>query len=91
VLPPAPPAAIAAPGNPSPVIGGIPEGTYQGQLPYAGRDALEKATHRNAAQQVFHSVGAVFHGPRLVRSLAGMFLMLIVAAHLRVWLNRVPA
>ena len=89
VLPPAPPAAIAAPGNPSPVIGGIPEGSYKDQLPYGARSGYEKVK-RNAAQQVFHGVGAAIDAPRLMRSLAGAFLMLICAAHLRVWLNRVP-
>jgi hypothetical protein len=72
------------------VVGPIPEGSYKPGLPYGERSEFEKVTHRNAAQQVFHSVGAAFDAPRLVRSLAGAVLLLIAAAHLRVWLNRLP-
>jgi hypothetical protein len=90
VLPPAPPAAIAAPGNPSPVIGPLPEGSFDPNLPYGSQNGYEKVVKRNAAQEVFHSVGAAFHGPRLFRALAGALLLLIAAGQLRLWLNRVP-
>jgi hypothetical protein len=33
-------------------------------------------------------VSAVFHGARLVRSLAFALLLLLAAAHLRFWANR---
>ncbi|MFL6240597.1 MAG: hypothetical protein ACJ735_14020 [Actinomycetes bacterium] len=89
ILPPAPPPAIAAPGELDPSIGSAPDGPYSTTLPY-GKHATtaDGSVHRNAASRVFHDVSVAFNGPRLARSLAIAFLLLLAGAHLRVWLHR---
>jgi hypothetical protein len=88
ILPPAPPPAIAAPGNLSPVIGGLPDGPYQETLPYGAHAASGDTKHHNVATRTFYTVTDAFHGARLMRSLAIAFLLLLAGAHLRVWLRR---
>jgi hypothetical protein len=88
ILPPAPPPAIAAPGELSPVVGGVPDGPYKDTLPYGAHALPGQDTHRNAASRVVHDVTAAFNGPRLARSLAIAFLLLLAGAHLRVWARR---
>jgi hypothetical protein len=88
LLPPAPPPAIAAPGELSPVIGGVPDGPYKDTLPYGAHAAPNQNAHRNAASQVFHDVTGAFDGARLARSIAIAFLLVLAGAHLRTWSRR---
>ena len=89
LLPPAPPPAIAAPGGElSPVIGGIPDGPYKETLPYGAHASPNNDAHHNAATRVFYDVKDAVDGPRLARSLAIAFLLVLAGAHVRLWARR---
>jgi hypothetical protein len=77
------------PGNPSPVVGGPSEGKFKQTLPYGSSHSyLDKERHQTVAGRFVSSVTGVFHGERLMRSLALMLVFLLAAGHLRAWSTR---
>lgn len=71
----------------------IPWGTYDPTLNYGDQtvvDTEKVASGGGITHTLVDSIGTVFEGERLFRSIAVALLLLLAAAHLRVWLRSNP-
>ncbi len=81
-LPPLPATqpAVAAP---------LPDGTYETTLGYKDVTTREKVSAPEAAvRRIGDAVGLSVDSERLITSLAGALILLVLAGHLRVWLGK---
>jgi hypothetical protein len=78
----------------SPTVGALPEGTYDPMLNYGHRTVTTRdkvASGSNSLTQAFDSLTTAFEGRKLYRSIAIALLLLLAAAHLRLWLRHPDA
>lgn len=71
----------------------LPWGTYDPTLNYGDQTVLQKDTHASGGgltNTIVDTFSMAFEGRRLYRSLAIGLLLLLGAAHLRVWLRTTP-
>lgn len=71
----------------------IPWGTYDPTLNYGNQTVLEPETVAKGGgitETLVDSISTVFEGRRFYSSIAAALLMLLAAAHLRVWLRTTP-
>jgi hypothetical protein len=76
-----------------PTIGQLPEGTYNPTLPYGKRSVTtsQKIASNSLTSQFVDSLTTAFEGRKLYRSIAIALLLLLAAAHLRLWLRHPDA
>jgi hypothetical protein len=69
----------------------LPQGTYKPQLPYGSQYSL-RTLHKSkpgVASEVVQNIGKVLDIGPLWRGLAGFAILMLVAAHLRAWVEQV--